>query len=58
MKSAIAYSLLILLTLDVACGCTNSAKPSKPTPIRRQTDGEKALRDSLAHTQTTPAHRK
>jgi hypothetical protein len=58
MKPTIASSLLILLTLGVVCGCSTSAKPPKPTPIRRQTDGEKALRDSLAHTQPTTPHRK
>jgi hypothetical protein len=55
MKSAIPFLLAILLATGACCGCsTTAAPPPKPSPAKRLPDGERALRDSLAHTNPAP----
>ena len=55
MKSAIPFLLAILLAAGPCSGCsTSAAPPPKPSPAKRLPDGERALRDSLAHTATQP----
>jgi hypothetical protein len=55
MKSAIPFLLAILFAAGTCCGCsTSAAPPPKPFPAKRLPDGERALRDSLAHTTPKP----
>jgi hypothetical protein len=50
MKPTINSLLTISLAFGLCVGCSPPPKP-KPSAAHPQPDGEKALRDSLAHTQ-------